>query len=229
MQNFTWFSKETIKFFSELRDNNNKKWFDENRERYETYIKKPLKLFFIDLWEKILEERPDINLNSKKAIFRINRDIRFSKNKTPYKVWMSFAIWEGPYSKTENPWFYFCLGAKDLDLGWGNYIFNKEMLERFREKIAWDEAESFKKIITSLRKKWYEIKGKKYKRYPKWYSKESKNSEYLLYNGVFVYEQYSKPKEIYSKDLVDFCMKKYNDFMELHNWIVKHLIKNRIS
>jgi len=225
MQNFQWFSPKTIKFFSELKENNNKKWFDENRKTYEEYVKKPLKLFFIDLWEKLLEKRPHLNFDSKKSIFRINRDIRFSKDKTPYKVWMSFALWEGPYSKAENPWFYFCLWANDLDMWAGNYWFNKEMLEKFREKIAWDESESFKKLMNKLKKKWYEIKGKHYKRYPRWYTEESKNAEYLLYNGIFIFEKYWKPKEIYSKDLVDFCAKKYDDYMELQEWLVKNLIQ----
>jgi uncharacterized protein (TIGR02453 family) len=78
-------SNDTLKFLKELSKNNNKEWFEKNRKRYEnaqTEIKS-----FIEEWIKNYGKKDEsiAHFDPKKCIFRINRDVRFSANKAPYK------------------------------------------------------------------------------------------------------------------------------------------------
>lgn len=77
------FNKDFLEFFQKLSQNNSKAWFDKNRATYETAVKAPFKKLVNEMILRIRAEEPDLNIEAKDAIFRINRDIRFSKDKTP--------------------------------------------------------------------------------------------------------------------------------------------------
>ena len=79
-----YFSDDFLHFFKELKSHNNKRWFDAHRQRYEEAVKKPFTIFIEDLIKTIQKQEPDIQLLAKQALLRINRDIRFSKDKTSY-------------------------------------------------------------------------------------------------------------------------------------------------
>ena len=86
---------EIIRFLDDLRRNNNTVWFHENRERYDK-----LRCAFINEVQELIERisvfDPDIRgLDARKCLFRINRDIRFSLDKSPYKTYMSACIAQG--------------------------------------------------------------------------------------------------------------------------------------
>src|SRR5690606_4197407 len=87
-----YFTSDFIEFFKELAANNNKEWFDENRERYQKNVKIPFEKFVAALMAELKKDDPELTGDPKKAIFRINRDIRFAKDKTPYKLNRSAAI-----------------------------------------------------------------------------------------------------------------------------------------
>ena len=91
-----YFIPDFIEFFKELAANNNKDWFDINRKRYTDVIKEPFKKFVLDLIVEVGKVNPKIkDIEPKDCIFRINRDIRFSKDKTPYKMNVSALIAPG--------------------------------------------------------------------------------------------------------------------------------------
>jgi uncharacterized protein (TIGR02453 family) len=84
------FNSDTFQFFRELRRNNHKDWMDENRERYRECIVKPFRQFLEDLAPAVLQLNPDIDVTGRTGanFSRINRDIRFAKDKTLYKTQM---------------------------------------------------------------------------------------------------------------------------------------------
>ncbi|MBK8657755.1 MAG: TIGR02453 family protein [Bacteroidetes bacterium] len=81
-----YFNKEFFTFFDGLKKNNNKEWFDKNRSIYEQEVKLPFRQLVEDITAKMTKDLPELNQNISKAIFRINRDIRFAKDKSPYKT-----------------------------------------------------------------------------------------------------------------------------------------------
>ncbi|HNR54889.1 MAG TPA: DUF2461 family protein, partial [Flavobacteriales bacterium] len=81
-----WFTNDFNDFFKDLAKNNNKEWFDANRKRYEASVKEPFTAFVAEAIKRIGKHDKAVRIEPKEAIFRINRDIRFSKDKTPYKL-----------------------------------------------------------------------------------------------------------------------------------------------
>ena len=94
---FTGFPEETIGFLAGLRDNNSKSWFEAHRSDYDQYWMAVAKDFVVAAGEALLELDPNIEAQPKVngSIFRINRDTRFSKEKTPYKDHLDFWFWQG--------------------------------------------------------------------------------------------------------------------------------------
>ena len=92
---FKGFSKHTSDFFAQLPHNNSKKWFDEHRDQYEQYVLEPARSFIEALGDALRILRPQINAIPlvNKSLFRLNRDTRFSKDKTPYKTHLGIWIW----------------------------------------------------------------------------------------------------------------------------------------
>ena len=81
-----WFTSDFNTFFKDLARNNNKEWFDANRKRYEASMKQPFESFTTEVIKRVAKHDKSVKIGPKEAIFRINRDIRFSKDKTPYKT-----------------------------------------------------------------------------------------------------------------------------------------------
>ena len=81
-ENFSGFSDEMCRFFIELRFNNNKEWFGANRDRYTKLVKEPMDAFAAELNEALIKQT---GVKTMFSVSRINRDIRFTKNKEPYR------------------------------------------------------------------------------------------------------------------------------------------------
>lgn len=131
-------------FFIELAAHNHKEWFDENRQRYHSDVKAPFEAFVSALISSIGTKLPGIDPNPKPHIFRINRDIRFSKDKMPYKL--QRAAYLSPYGK-KDPYFsgfYLQFGPEHLFFGGGVYQPSPAQLMQVRHHIAhqWERFES---------------------------------------------------------------------------------------
>ena len=189
-------------FFIELASNNNKDWFDINRKRYEENIREPFKLFVGHLINEIAKKDKRFKgLEPKDCIFRINRDIRFSKDKTPYKLQVSAVVApEGKKSKAING-VYFELGPEHLRVYGGIYELDKEDLLDVREAIA-DNPKKFKKIITNKAfvEMYGELKGAKNKIIPK-HLKASAEKEPLIFNKQWYFYTEFSPEVIFQDDL----------------------------
>ena len=120
---FSGFSENTISFLKNISKNNNKEWFEAHKQEYQDYVLKPLKSFVNDLAEWMLCIDPDLEIRPQinKTISKIQRDIRFSRNKLPYKdtVWVAFKRPVPDWKDT--PTFFFELSAVSYRYGMGMY------------------------------------------------------------------------------------------------------------
>lgn len=127
---------QTLEFFRELRENNNKEWFDQNRNRYEN-VKKDYHRLVGELLLRMQKFDPSLaHLQVKDCTFRINRDIRFSKDKTPYKTHRSIVM--SPYGKKmEYASYYVHLDEEEGSFaGGGIYMPGSEALKKIRAEIS---------------------------------------------------------------------------------------------
>ncbi|GAB5466250.1 MAG: hypothetical protein Kapaf2KO_16860 [Candidatus Kapaibacteriales bacterium] len=154
-------------FFSELKDNNNRDWFHENKKRYEKHVKKPFAALVADLLIAF-QDQLGIGLEPKDCIFRINRDIRFSKDKSPYKLNTSAVFAPGGKKDHSRPGLYVELGAEKMSIAGGSWMPDKEQLHKIRTYIASD-TEKYNEVFSEKGFVSYfgEVKGDENKRLPK--------------------------------------------------------------
>ena len=172
----------TLKFLSSLKKNNNKPWFDANRKAYEA-AKTDFAGFIDTVIEAYGKKDPSIaHLKAKDCMFRINRDVRFSKDKSPYKTNMGASINKGG-KKSMTAGYYFHLEPGDSFTGGGLYMAMPDQLKNIRQEIDYSWKE-FQKIISS--KQFKTVYGDLYMGYdmklvrpPKGYEADNPAIEYI--------------------------------------------------
>lgn len=219
---FSGFPKETIQFFVELGANNDKTWFTEHKPDFEKYVMTPARDFVVAMGERLKEINPKVNADPRvnKSIFRIYRDIRFSKDKTPYKTNLGLWFWVGEGAKFENPGYYFHLDAENLMLGCGLYSFAKPILEAYRDAVIDEKlGPQLAKAVAEVAGKGYGLGQKTYKRTPRGYDPEHPNAELLLYSGLTAGLEVGYPPELHSPELLDYCLERYRDMTPVVEWL----------
>ena len=157
----------TIKFLKDLKKNNNKPWFDANRKQYET-AKEDFEGFVQKIIDKHTKKDASLKeLKAKNCLFRINRDVRFSKDKSPYKTNFGAHI-NGGGKKSILAGYYFHLEPGESFVGGGLWMPMPPELKKIRQEIDYNFKE-FKKIIDS-------------KKFKSVYGDLSRSSEYSLVN-----------------------------------------------
>lgn len=182
----------TLAFLSKLQDNNHKEWFDANRKEYEAVreeFKKILKQVLADLASK---EEDLLGLEPKDVMFRINRDIRFSKNKAPYKNNMGAFMGEGG-RKTEKAGYYLHVQPHgESFIAGGVYMPPAENLKKIRQEIDYNPSE-LKQVVETAEFKhaWGAITGETLKTAPKGYPKDHPNIDLLRHKTFVVMHQFT--------------------------------------
>lgn len=157
-----------FEFFISLAANNHKTWFDENRRAYEQDVKLP----FESLVQEIITamaatDKRLLLVKPADCIFRINRDIRFSKDKTPYKLNRSAIIGPGGRKDMDAEGFYIEIGPESCGFYAGSYMPEKPLLQAIRNKIA-AEPDRWKKITgdAAFKKTFGRVLGEQQQRVP---------------------------------------------------------------
>jgi uncharacterized protein (TIGR02453 family) len=165
-----YFDQEFIRFYEDLAAHNYKEWFQEQRQRYEACVKSPFRKFVADLIERVQAFDPSIQIEPKDAVFRVNRDIRFSNDKRPYKHHAAASLTPDK-RKSRFPGYYVHMGPEEgVFLGGGAYFLPKEDLPQIQRAIA-AEPERFRAILDDpdLCATYGPVLGETYKRVPKGY------------------------------------------------------------
>lgn len=175
-------SKKTLNFLSKLKENNNREWFNENKVVYEE-VKEEFEYFVKDLILKVSDFDEGVShLVPKKCIFRIYRDVRFSKNKLPYKSHISAHISPAISKSKDSPGagYYIHIEPGASMLAGGAYQPQADWLKNIREEIDYNST-AFKKIVENkeFKKTFGAIEGEKLKRVPKGYDAQHPEVEYL--------------------------------------------------
>ena len=161
---FTGFSPDTIDFLWALRMNNNKEWMDENRNWYIRALKDPTALFAKELAETL--NRMDNSFKFVSSVSRINRDIRYSKDKSPYKAktWVVLKPEGANEVWKSRPAFFFELGTEGYTYGCGFYSAIPQYMAALRAKID-AEPNHMERLAAKFQKQnYFQLIGEQYKR-----------------------------------------------------------------
>jgi uncharacterized protein (TIGR02453 family) len=130
-----YFSRQTLDFFRDLKQNNNRDWFNANKKIYETQVKEPFIRLAEDLMAEIRQIEPDFPvIPPKDCLFRINRDTRFAKDKSPYKDHAGLFICKRG-KKAEYPGFYIHITDDEFFVGGGLWQLSPENIKKVRNAI----------------------------------------------------------------------------------------------
>lgn len=199
MAQFDCFAAEAVGFLQELKANNTKHWFAANKSTYETYIKSRSKLFAEEI-ELALRDLTGQDHGSK--IFRIHRDVRFSKDKTPYNAHLHLAFIPTGQAVQPPMWF-FGLSPEKLSLGCGVFQYEKGSLDAFRDAMVGPLGAELMQTTTELRERGYRIGEPELKRVPSGFDKDHPHEEALRRKGFAVWMDTETPAFVLKSNLTE--------------------------
>lgn len=210
--------RNCIEFLQQLTANNNREWFAQNKKRYES-----AKTDFEKIAERFIKEIGEFdagvrNLSPKECIFRIYRDVRFSKDKSPYKTNFG-AAFNASGRKVHNSGYYFHLQPGESFMGGGVYMPQPDTLKNIRQEIFYN-LDEFEKIITDKEfVKYYKtLDGSKLSLPPKGYQKDFKGIEYLKFKDYLGMHSFD-PLKFEEERLFDHSIKVFKALKPLNDFL----------
>jgi uncharacterized protein (TIGR02453 family) len=219
---FGGFPKSGLDFLRKLKKNNNRLWFQSHKTEYEENVRFPMQCLIAALAVRLHDDAPEIEFHPKKSIFRIYRDTRFSKNKTPYKtnIAASFGL-RGVKWDTETPGLYVGVGTDEVFIGGGLYMPGGEELKSIRRSIA-DHPDDYLAVVRSPRfkKRFGGIQGEVLSRAPLGYTPDHPMIEHLRHKQFFVGLELDE-KACYTARFLETVAGVFTDTMPLIRWLVR--------
>lgn len=209
-------SKSNLEFLQNLKKNNNRDWFNENKKEYEKHHIETIQ--FADAVLSEMQKHDNIEtLNGKKSLMRIYRDIRFSKDKSPYKN--NWGCGFKRATKMLRGGYYFHIEPGGCFVGGGFWAPNPADLNRMRKEISMN-YDDFRKIVTSTNFKsiFGKLQGEKLKTVPKGFDKEDEAIEFLKFKQYLISKSFTDKEalapDFYLKVNETFkAMRPFFDFM----------------
>ena len=210
----------TLAFLTELAQNNNKPWFEANKEKYEA-AKQDFEVYIAEILDGLGQIEPLFKeQNAKNCIFRIYRDVRFSKDKTPYKAHFGAHLNKGG-KKFTGAGFYLHLEPGKCFAGGGLWMPEAPLLKAVRQEINYN-FEAFKLVLEDVqfKKQFGVIEGEQLKTVPKGYEATNPAAEYLRMKS-FIAGHCLTDEEITSRASIKQCVEIFATMTPFINFLNK--------
>ncbi len=216
-------SNSTLVFLNEIKTNNNREWFAENKFRYEAARSE-----FVEFVEHMINQiskfdPPIEQVNAKKAVFRIYRDTRFSKDKSPYKINIGAHLNAFANKLHDRAGYYIHIEPGNCFLAGGAYMPPGPWIKAIRKEIDFDAA-PLKKIINSASFKKYfgSIEGEQLKTSPRDYPKDHPEIDLLRYKSYLAVHHLTD-EQVLVKDFDKHCLKVFKALKPFDDFLNKAL------
>ena len=160
---FTGFEDSTFEFFMALSYNNNREFFHSNHDWYERAVRDPLRELTADLAPVLLKIDPDIEVRPAKVISHINRDLRYSRDKSPYRDYMWLGFHKAGWNKQDCFHLYFDISAEGAHCGAAMYGADRLWMENLRRAIR-ENTDEARKVLLDPRLKQFKLGGERLRR-----------------------------------------------------------------
>lgn len=224
MTTFSGFSTETLQFFGDIEQNNNKEWFGPRKEEYNRTVQQPAQEFVLALGDRLKEIAPGISfdpsLSGSGSIMRIYRDTRFSTDKTPYKTYLGMRFWEGPDYKDLYSGLFIWLDKSGAGIHLGQHYFSREYLFAYREAVADQEHGEELERALKIAREHGKLGGEQYVRVPRGYPPDHPRADLLKYKALYATSQHIAPEIATSPAFLPHCAAFFEHLLPLHNWMV---------
>jgi uncharacterized protein (TIGR02453 family) len=219
------FTPAALRFFRGLAKNNNKKWFEEHRADYEGEVREPMRDLIGEMNARFTKFAPEIGGDPKRSMFRINRDIRFSSDKSPYKT--HAACWfhhrratsrVGSEADAGSAGFYFHLEPGKSFVGGGLWMPPRPQLNRLRDAIA-NDPDGFDRMARGVTKKYGGLDDEAVlKRMPRGFAEDHPAAKWLRYRS-FVSGRPVTDAQVTDAKLPTLLAKEFQGLLPLVRWL----------
>lgn len=208
MSTFEGIPTAAFRFYAELEDNNNREWWLEHKTTYDADVKEPLTALLSELEPQFGPAK----------IFRPNRDIRFSQDKSPYKTA------QGAFAASqEGVGYYLQISADGLLIGGGYHSHSPGQLARFRAAVdAPDSGLELQRIVDAVAAEGFAIEGEKLKTVPRGFDKEHPRAELLKHKSLSAAVEVGQPDWLSTPAAKERVAARWEVLRPLVVWVSEH-------
>ncbi len=225
---FDGFGPQALGFLRGLASDNSKSYFADNRRIYEKQVAIPMKSLVVTLGDELRTRiNPSIRSEPKigGSMFRINRDLRFTEDKTPYHTYLDAVFWEGESSRS-SPGFILRIAPESVVLGAGVFVLTGARLDRYRHAVI-DAAtgEELDAIIDEVQNsvRGSVISEPRRAAVPRGFPADHPRVELLQRDGFHMSVEVPVPDLITSEKFVPWCADHLERFAPLERWLVTNV------
>lgn len=207
---FQGFPKEGLAFLKGLEKNNNREWFQARKETFENSVKAPMEALVEAVNARMVKFAPQHVTEPKKAVYRIYRDTRFSKDKTPYKTHIAANFFRAGFEKHSHPGYYFSVSPKEIEIAAGCYMPDPDQTRHIREYLL-EHHETLRGILANgtLKKLMGGLSGEPVTRTPKGMPVNHAADDLIRYKGWILYDTRMDPALAGSPKILDEVVKRF--------------------
>ncbi|WP_422377362.1 DUF2461 domain-containing protein [Roseibium sp.] len=218
---FAAFEPGSFKFLTDLAENNNKEWFDAHKADYQNLVKKPSDRFRPALADA-LGARTGRELKSKQ--FRINRDLRFSKDKTPYNTHIRMAFWPAGAAfegkDAQPPSFFLSIETGHIRFGTGCMAFSKSGLGAYLKALETGRGEEISRLLTELTGQGFEISEPDLAKPPRGFPKDHAFGDLARHKGLAAWKTLADPGFLTGDTAVSGLCEAWEPTLPFWTWLL---------
>lgn len=228
MSDFKGFPAATRTFLAGIAETNTKEWFDANRGLYDEGYVSAGRAFVEAVGPELLKISPTVQFEPKinGSISRVNRDIRFSKDKRPYKDNLDLIFWHVERKGFGYPGFFIRLTAKDVWLGSGMHHFMDERLTRYRDAVVDDRSgKALEAVVARVEAVGdYMVGSMPRKTVPRGYDRDHPRAKYLLWEGLPAMTQVTLADAM-KPDFADRAITHFRNTWPVGQWLMDNVVE----
>jgi uncharacterized protein (TIGR02453 family) len=218
---FSGFPKDGLAFLRELGAHNERDWFEAHRAAWDELIVPAMLSLCSELQERLAGEMPlQLVPRIGGSLYRLNRDTRFSKDKSPYKTHTAAILWDGP-DKHESPGLYVHIAPDAVIFGGGIWVFEEGMLDRYRKRVAHEKAgEKLSAALAHAKKAGLLSDAhEKLVKVPRGFSPEHPRAELLKQKGLVVAKSQKPGAWLHTREALDRAVAAARGYAPVHAWL----------
>lgn len=224
---FSGFGPDALAFLEGLEADNSKAYFDAHRATYEEQVRGPLKDLVVTVGVRLRARVvTDVEFEPKvgRSMFRINRDLRFSNDKTPYHPHLDLAWWTGDSPKT-SPAFILRIRHDETLTGVGVYGMSGDRLDRWRSAVTGDAGHELDRIVERVTSHpvGAGVSEPSRKRVPRGFDGGGAGARWLLHESLHVSSIHPTPPSITTADFADWVVDRHEELADVHRWLATHV------
>jgi uncharacterized protein (TIGR02453 family) len=216
---FGGFSPAAVRFLGELRMNNTRDWFQERREQCRSLLEDPAGLA-VEEWRAGLSRLAGVPLQGK--VFRMHRDVRFSRDKTPYNTHlrMSFGECHSADMHTDRPYWFISLEPERFLIGVGIHAFGSAGMKAWRDAVHDDtRGKALERLLKPLLDSGAQHSQPELKKVPTGYPADHTRAHLMKCKGMAVWFDMPHPAELFGAGATGFCLATWKTQLPVYKWL----------